>query len=115
MSPVGPHVADTVGGAGSAGAPAAGSLVHGFVVLEPGLYSARIVLALTGAAEPQLANMRFRVGGVTKTVLPSTPGVSTIEIDRVLVNAIAFVDVIAIAAATVGSVYTATILLTRIG
>lgn len=113
-----PFTTDTTGNAASAAAPGVGVVVATVTpdaVLD-GIYSARIIAELSGTAETQLANLRLRVGGVNKFPLPSTPGPAptVIEIDRLTVRAGQAVDVQAIAAATAGSIYTVTILLTRI-
>lgn len=119
MSPVGPYVEDTVGITSSAAAPGAGAVVATVTpnTVSPGVYSARIYIELSGTAETQLANLRLRNGAVNKIILPSTPGpaASPVEIDRIVVQANTAVDVAAIAAATAGSIYTVTLLLTRIG
>lgn len=116
MSPA--WVADTAGNTASAAAPGAGAVV---TTVTPdaalsGEYSARISIELSGTAETQLVNLRLRVNAVNKITLPSTPGPapSVIEVDRVKVDAGQAVDVQAIAAATAGSIYTVTVLLTRI-
>jgi hypothetical protein len=119
MPPVGPYSGDSVGNTASSAAPGAGAAVAAVTpdANLPGTYSARIIIELSGTAETQLANLRLRVNGVNKIVLPSTPGPapSVVEIDRVFVGAGQVVDVVAIAAATAGSIYTVTILLTRVG
>jgi cellulase/cellobiase CelA1 len=116
MSPA--WVADTVGNSASAAAPGAGVVVTTVVpdANLSGEYSARVIIEMSGTAEPALANLRLRVNGVNKIVLPSTPGPAptVIEIDRLKVDAGQAVDVQAIAAAAAGSIYSVTILLTRI-
>ena len=110
------YVSDTFGGAASAVAPGAGAVVNTQNVADAGDYSAKITIEMSGTAETQLANLRLRVGGVNKITLPTTPGpaATTIEIDRISVPAAGTaVDVQAIAAATGGSIYTVTLLLTR--
>jgi hypothetical protein len=114
---VAPFTTDTAGNSASAAAPGIGVVVTTVTpdVALDGIYSARIIVELSGTAETQLANLRLRVGGVNKIVLPSTPGPapSVIEVDRLTVRAGQAVDVQAIAAATAGSIYSVTILLTR--
>lgn len=113
---------DTQGTTGSSVAPGAGAPI---VSVSPdaaaaaigGTYSARIIIELSGTAETQLNNLRLNINGVSKiAALPSTPGpaASVIEIDRLYVPANASVQVVAVAAATGGAIYTVTLLLTRV-
>jgi hypothetical protein len=112
------YASATIGLAATAAAPGAGAVVTSVVAPDAGVYSARIIIELSGTAETQMVNLRLRVGGVaTVTALPTTPGPAptVVEVDRVVTNAANLaVDVQAIAAATAGSIYTVTLLLTRI-
>lgn len=112
-----PFVADTFGSSASLVAPGAGISIVSLLPdpVNDGVYSARIIIELSGSAEAALANLRLRVNGVNRVVLPTTPGPAptVIEIDRLTVRALQAVDVQVIAAAAAGAVYTVTMLLTR--
>lgn len=112
------YVSGTIGQATSSAAPGAGASINATLVPDAGVYSARIIIELSGTAETQLANLRLRMNGaVVIAALPTTPGPAptVIDLDRIVTDAPnRNVDLQVVAAATAGAIYTTTVLLTRI-
>lgn len=114
-----PRVDDTLGDTRTTAAPAAFTVLAGLTGLPAGIYSARVIMQLTGTAEVALVNARLRhiVNAVTTkfTTLPTISGLQlTLDFDRIQVSEGASVDVANVAIATGGSIYTVTLLLTRL-
>ena len=112
------YPANTLSAVASVTAPGAGADVVQIAGVPAGVYKVRAIIALTGTAETQLTNLRLRQGGTLVANLPSLPtAASPVEIvlDQVEVDADnSDVDIIAIAAATAGAIYTAQLTMTRI-
>lgn len=109
--------ADSALAAGTAAAPGAGAAVASLAgLVVGGVYKVRASLTLTGTAETQLANGRIRQNGVTIGAVPTLSGAGqhVVELPRVTVGANGTVDVTAIATATAGAIYTASIAATRV-
>jgi hypothetical protein len=113
---------NTLSAVASVTAPGAGADVVQIANVPSGTYKVRALITLTGTAETALANLRLREGGNTIGDMPSlsaSAGPVEICLDQIEVNPDADdavdVDIIAIAAATAGAVYTIHLALTRIG
>jgi hypothetical protein len=111
---------NTLTGAGTATAPGAGAAIASIAAPPPGVYKVCLTIVLSGTAETALTNLRLRENGNTvATALPSlsaAAGPVNLTFDRVEVNeGGGNLDVIAIAAATAGAIYTVVINATRIG
>jgi hypothetical protein len=113
---------NTLTAVASVTAPGAGADVVQIASVPSGVYKIRVLIALTGTAETALANLRLREGGNIVGDLPSlSAAAGPVEIcfEQVEVNPdaddVVDVDIIAIAAATAGAVYTIHLALTRIG
>jgi hypothetical protein len=111
---------NTLTNSASTAAPGAGAVVASIAAPPPGVYKVKLLIVLTGTAETALANLRLRENGATvATALPSlsaAAGPVILEFDRVEVNeGGGNLDVIAIAAATAGSVYNVVLQATRVG
>jgi hypothetical protein len=102
---------------GSVTAPGAGAAIASIAALPPGVYEVRVHATLTGTAETALQNLRLRENGNTLYTLPSLSTFALTWIfPRVEVNeGGGNLDLIAIAAATAGAIYNATLIATRIG
>lgn len=110
-------IGDTALVAASVAAPGAGIAVASLAGLTVGgIYHVTVGLILTGTAETQLVNARVRQNATAIGSLPSVSGIARawIDLPRVTVGANGTIDVVAIAAATGGSVYTADITATRL-
>lgn len=113
-------VAATLLVSGSVAAPGANGTVAVIVAPTPGVYRVRGFLMLTGTAETQLVNGKIRVNGAAITgggagsLIPTLTGVLVpFDFNRVVVGA-GNIDIVAAAAATAGSIYTAMLTATRV-
>lgn len=112
----GPNMADTVASTGTAPAPGIGGLIVAATIIDPGVYHVRAYLLLSGTAETLAINTALRFNTVQKCRLITLPGpLICVEIERYFCSTIQNLDLTAVAAATAGSVYTGTILATKIG
>jgi hypothetical protein len=102
---------------GSVTAPGAGVAIATITAPPPGVYEVRVYATLTGTAETALQNLRLRENGATLYTLPSLSTFALAWVfPRVEVNeGGGNLDLIAVAAATAGAIYNATLIATRIG
>lgn len=110
---------NTLTNSGSATAPGAGAAIATITAPPAGVYKVNVTIVLSGTAETALTNLRLRENAATiATALPSlsaAAGPVNLCFDRVEVNdGGGNLDVIAIAAATAGSVYSVVLQATRI-
>ena len=111
------YTENTLVTAASAAAPGAGVVVAAITAPPAGIYDVEVHLALTGTAETALQNLRLRENATNLHVLPSlSASVLRLRFARVEVNnGGGNLDVQAIAAATVGSIYNVVLVATRVG
>ena len=104
----------TLSAAGTAAAPGAGSAIATITAPAAGMYRVRMIYQLSGTAEAAVKNLRL--AGTTFTADFPTVGASVIavEVMNVSMDGAANLRALAVAAATAGSVYTVTILATRL-
>lgn len=112
-----PFPADSLVGTGSAAAPGAGAVVAD-VTVPVGVYRVLVKIELTGTAEVALRNLRLRQNGVAVAAVEDLPTLSGTPIELTIPELTAtgtgVIDVIAIAAATAGSIYNVQITADRI-
>lgn len=108
-------IADTIGTTTSVSAPALGTSAGFLATPPPGVYKVKFTILLTGTAETQLANLVVKINGAnTALVLPSISAfINTIEIPRLTITS-SNLQLVTVANATAGSVYTVTIIASRI-
>lgn len=99
--------------------PGAGAVLASIAAPPAGVYRVQVTIVLSGTAETALANLRLRENGATVAdALPSlsaAAGPLTLTFDRVEVNeGGGNLDVIAIAAATAGAIYSVVLQATRV-
>lgn len=106
-------IVDTIGAAQTSAAPGAGTGLCTTTVQAGGLYELEITVNLSGTAETQLTNLRLRDNTTNLFTLLSVQGTTTFSVLR-QANAGGNFNIQVIAAATAGSVYTLSILATRL-
>jgi hypothetical protein len=98
---------------GTAAAPGAGSAIATIATPAAGTYLVRMTYQLSGTAETAVKNLRL--SGATLNVDYETLGtpINNVIVDAMTMDGVASIVAKAVAAATAGSVYTVTIVATR--
>jgi hypothetical protein len=104
---------------GTATAPAAGSAIASIaaVNITPGVYRLDLYFQLSGTAETAVNNLQLNLNGANFTQAPSAGTNTTLQrftVPRVYLNGTSAARVQAAANATAGSVYTVTLIATRL-
>lgn len=112
-------VLDTIGqqslqASGTSAAPGAGAAVATITTPAQGMYRVRMTYQLSGTAETAVKNLRLAGATFTGDFPTIGTAITTVVVDNVSMDGAANLRAVAVAAATAGSVYTVTIVATRL-
>jgi hypothetical protein len=113
-----PAVADSLMAGNSAAAPGAIGTIVSLAAPPAGVYDVSFGYFLSGTTEAALGNVRLRKQGVSLCgTLPSITGAPPVtdDVKRVTLDGTQTLNLVAIVAATAGSVYNGWIIATRVG